>query len=116
MILKSSHFGGLFEKIAQNITEITQSSSSSSKSSTSSGNKNSFFNDNDYNGRRSRELNLQSTISKARDKADLQPLHKDTGIIYRPADAPFASKMRNKQEYLGHLEDKRITHHHLRGK
>jgi len=116
VVLKSTNFDGLFEKIAQNITEITQSSSSSLNKSISSGNKNSLFDNNDYNGRIDRKLNLQSTLSKSRDKADLQPLHKDTGIIYKPSDQLFASRMRNKQEYLGNIEDKRITNNHLRGK
>ena len=110
MILKSEHFSELFEKIAQNITEISQSNSSSSKNSTSYRgiNNNSFS-----SGRQNKGLNLQSTLSKSRDKADLQPLHKDTDTIYRPADAPFAIKIRNKQEYLSHIEDKRITKNHL---
>ncbi len=114
MILKASYFFGQFEKIAQNITEITHSTSSRSKSSLSSGNSSgdSMF----KNRRRDDTLNLQSTISKAREKADLQPLHKDTGTIYKPADSQFSSRMRNKQEYLGNIEDKRITHHHLRNR
>jgi len=110
MFLKLNHFSGLFEKIAQNITGITQSSSSSSKNYLSSGNNKSFDNSSSSN---SGSLNLNSTLSKARHKADLQPLHKDTNTIFRPADAPFANKMENKQEYLSHIEDKRITKHHL---
>jgi len=110
MILKQNHFSGLFEKIAQNITGITQSSSSSSKNSLSSGNNKSFGN---YSSSRNGKLRLNNTLSKARHKADLQPLHKDTNTIFRPADAPFSNKMENKQEYLSHIEDKRITKHHL---
>ena len=117
MFLKADHFSGLFEKIAQSITELTASTSSRSRSSETLGNKNLSSRDFNYGSRDNRDkLNLQSTISKARDKADLQPLHKDTGIIYKPADQPFGSRMRNKQEYLGHIEDKRITHHHNRNR
>ena len=113
MILRSEHFNELFEKIAQTITGITQSTSSREKNLNKGGNTGALAGN--YN-RRGDKLDLQSTISKARDKADLQPLHKDTSIIFRPADASLGSKMRNKQEYLGHLEDKRITHHHLRNR
>jgi hypothetical protein len=115
-MLKVTHFEGLFEKIAQ-VTEVTTSSSSKSKSSSGSsdgyglGNKNRLF-----NGRRSDRMNLQSTISKSREKADLQPLHKDTGATFRPADAPEANRMYGKQKYLGGIEDKRITFNHLRNR
>lgn len=112
MILTPKHFTGRFEKIAQSITEITQSSSSGLKSSSGSRSGSLLG---PYKTRGS-SLNLQSTLTKSRQKADLQPLHKDTNTIYKPADAPFGSKMRNKQEHLGHIEDKRITFHHLRGK
>ena len=109
--MKSEYFSGLFEKIAQNIAEITQSSSFNSKNSTNYGGSsgNSF---NSY-GKSNRSQNLQSTLSKSRDKADIQPLHKDTNTIYRPADVTTASRMSNKQKYLGHIEDKRITKNHL---
>ena len=117
MILKSKYFTGRFEKIAQTVTELTVGTSSRSRSGETLGSKNLDSRDFNYGARDNRDkLNLQSTIAKSRDKADLQPLHKDTGIIFRPADAPFGSRMRNKQEYLGHIEDKRITHHHLRNR
>lgn len=109
MILKSEHFFGRFEKIAQSITSLTSSSSLRSSSKTMGGKRSGSFNSTSQDNRG--KLNLQSTLSKSRDKADLQPLHKDTETIYRPADQPFASKMRNKQQHLSHLEDKRITRH-----
>jgi len=110
MFLKTKYLNELFEKIAQSITKITQSGSLNKSALSSSENKNTFKPSNN------KSLDLQSTISKARDKADLQPLHRNTGIVYKPADRLFASKMRNKQEYLGDIEDKRITYHHLRNR
>ena len=109
MFLKSEHFSGRFEKIAQSIL------SSSSGKSSSFGSSNGLSN-NSYGGRGVKTLQLDNTLSKAREKADLQPLHKDSTIIKTPKDQPTAMKMNDKQDYLGNIEDKRITFNHLRSR
>lgn len=111
MILKSSHFAGRIEKIAQAITSITSSSSSGSKNLF--GSKNSITSGS-YSNSRNKRINLDSTLSKSRDKADLQPLHKNSRIVNDPSDKTTETKMNRKQTYLGNIEDKRITFNHLR--
>ena len=112
MILKSSHFAGRIEKIAQAITSITSSSSSGSKNLF--GSKNSITSGSYGNKSQNKRINLDSTLSKSRDKADLQPLHKNSRIVNDPSDKTTETKMNRKQTYLGNIEDKRITFNHLR--
>ena len=101
MILTSEHFNGRFEKIAQSVMNLNSGNSI----------KNNLSN-NDSGSR----LNVSNTISKVREKGDVQPLHKDTRIIDVPRDQPHAIKMTRKQNYLSDIEDKRITYNHLRSK
>lgn len=51
-----------------------------------------------------------------RENADLQPLHKDRRTISKPQDNPFKDRMTKANISKSHLEDKRMTHHHLRKK
>ena len=104
MILKSSHFAGRIEKIAKAITSMIGSSSTGLKSSSVS------------NNNRNNNIDINSTISKSREKADLQPLHKDSKVISGPTDMVTSNKMGGKQTYLGNIEDKRITFNHLRNR
>jgi len=111
--LRSEHWAGRFEKIAQSMISLSKPSPiKTGLSSAING---------DLRDRSSRKLNntdtldLDNTLSKARDKADLQPLHRNTNIRDIPRDQPTAIKFNKKQKYLGDIEDKRITRHHLRG-
>lgn len=118
MILRSKYLNGQFDKIAKKTGSIVGAELGSSYRSRVS---NSVTSDTQgmkqYNyGTRDNDINLQSTLSKSRDKSDLQPLHKNTGINYKPADSEFASRMRSSQERLSDIEDKRITRHKLRNK
>jgi len=115
MILKAEHFTGCIEKIAQAITSMTGRSPTGLKSSSIS---NNDFNSGSYNSNinTNKKLNINSTMSKSRNKADLQPLHKDSKVISGPTDMGTSRKMGGKQKYLGNIEDKRITFNHLRGR
>ena len=57
---------------------------------------------------------VNNTLSKAREKHDVQPLSKDRRSVRKPMDRPFGRKMFKTQKRLGQLEDKRITHSHLK--
>jgi len=61
-----------------------------------------------------RRDNLQSTITKTRDKADVQPLHKDTSDLNRPTDISVIQTDRSKNRSLSHLKDTRITAPHTK--
>lgn len=115
MILKSEHFNGQLKKIAQSITELEVGSKSnlnnSSGSSSSLGLKDPKY-DNYYKPRR-RDFKVR-TFSQYRDKADLQPLHKDSQNIKNPPDMLTVKKMDNKQDYLGNIKDNRMLFDHLR--
>jgi len=101
VLIKSKYFNGRFEKIAQSLLgEVVRNSPEYGSADKE-----------DLTETPSENLNISNTISKVRKNADIQPLHKDTRINDIPRDIPFAIKMRDKQDHLSHLEDKRITHY-----
>jgi len=59
-------------------------------------------------------LSVTRTMHSERENADLQPLSKDRRSISTPQDLPFSKKMTRTNISRSHLEDKRMTHHHLR--
>ena len=119
MILKAEHFNGQLKKIAQAITELEMGSKSSSGSSSGSGSKNSLGwkspKDDSYYKPRRRDFKVR-TFSQYRDRADLQPLHKDSQNIKNPPDVVTMKKMDNKQDFLGDIKDNRMLHDHLRNR
>ena len=58
----------------------------------------------------SKKKQLQSTLVKARSKADIQPLNNipENPIIDKPLDTSIQSSMFQTQRNLGHLKDNRI--------
>lgn len=98
-----------FEKVAATVSTLESSSlrlrtSEGGLSGSRSG----------YYGDRIGSESVNNTLSKARKKHDIQPLSKDRRSVRKPMDRPFGRKMFKTQKRLGQLEDKRITHAHLR--
>jgi len=106
IVLHKELFRPWLQKIAVAALSLSQGSRSRSRSRTNLGSSDISR----LEGNR-RSLNPQSTLNKARDNADLQPLNKK---IRKPADMPHAIGMTKKNIHLSHLEDKRINKHHLR--
>ena len=52
--------------------------------------------------------NLQATIVKSRNKADLQPLHANSNIIGKPTDLDTQAVASDSSKGLSHLKDNRI--------
>ena len=57
--------------------------------------------------------NLNNTLSKARTNTDLEPLHKDSGIISKPMDMATQITSRQQNQSLSHLIDGRIKRNRL---
>jgi len=108
--INSEYFKGYLSKIAQSINGLDRgrslTQSNISKNKTGFGTREKFR----------KKLDISNTISKQRDNADLQPLHKDSNAIKSVKDSPTTTMMSNKQKYLSHLEDTRLTHHGLKNK
>lgn len=105
MILKSSHFDGLFEKIAQNVTSITTRSSIKNKSSIS--NKNSSSSGNAYGSGSRNSNSLNNTLPKAMKNHDTQPLNKDTNKVDIPRDSTVSKNFSKRQDTLSRMNDRR---------
>jgi len=111
MILKSCHFDERFEKIAQSILEFETGSYFRDRSYSSS--KNSSTDSFGFDGTDTPDIS--DTISKVRENADLQPLHKDKKQLKDiPRDVPHAITMGKKQTHLGRLVDRRLVDHKLK--
>ena len=108
--INSEYFKGYLSKIAQSINSISKGFSLTSNYATK--NKAAFGTKTKFR----KKLDISNTISKQRDNADLQPLHKDSTRIKSIKDSPTTTMMGNKQKYLSHLEDTRLTHHNLKNK
>lgn len=50
----------------------------------------------------------KTTVYKAREAGDVQPLFKDTGIIDKPSDSTIQESSRESTKGLSHLQDGRI--------
>ena len=100
-----------FAKLAKVVSSLE---SSSLRLSTSEGGASGSRSGHGYRGDRIGSDSVNNTLSKARKNHDLQPLSKDRASNTKPTDRPFGSKMFKTQKRLGGLEDKRITHDHLR--
>jgi len=65
-----------------------------------------------------KKINLQSTISKTRSNADVQPLYKDKSQINKPSDIETIQIDRGSTNRLGHMKDTRLltpkTHLHFK--
>jgi len=61
-------------------------------------------------------LSVLHSMHSERENADLQPLTKNKPSISTPQDKAFQKRMIKSTIRLSHLEDKRMTHQHLRKK
>lgn len=59
-------------------------------------------------------LSVTRSMHSERENADLQPLSKDRRALSAPQDQPFSNRMVKSTMRMSHLEDKRMTHSHLR--
>lgn len=113
MILRTEHFDGLLQKIAQTMSSYSSGGLYGSTSNNSLGIKKPKKIS--YPKPRKRGFRVR-TFSQYRSQADLQPLHKDSKRIKNPTDRITTRKMGNKQKYLGDIKDNRMLNDHLRNR
>ena len=98
-------------KIAKVVSTLE---SSSLRLSTSKGGASGSRSGNYYSGDRIGSDSVDNTLSKARKNHDIQPLAKDRHTSRKPNDMYTLRTDFKSQKRLGQIEDKRLTHAHLR--
>jgi hypothetical protein len=89
------------DKIAESFSSIAIGSAKTLDSNLFDGLKSGFQN-------LTKKTNLQSTIPKAMEKADVQPLHVRSGDMNAPKDITTSLAFSGKNKNLAHIKDPRL--------